>query len=137
MLTWWSVIAARALAVLTAKFYGKKVVMLLNSVGPFRTFVGLARVPSTRQCIALSASFRKRQLHALNYILCYSSAATSSLSNLINRGHPNITWQTSPMKNPCHARQFAQHLRTQTISNHPTPLTIRVESSEAAPIPNR
>jgi hypothetical protein len=32
---------------------------------------------------------------------------------------------------------FAQHLQTQIISNHPTPLTIRVESNEASPIPDR
>jgi colanic acid/amylovoran biosynthesis protein len=40
ILTWWSVILARAWAVLVAKYYGKRVVMFPNSIGPFRTIIG-------------------------------------------------------------------------------------------------
>jgi colanic acid/amylovoran biosynthesis protein len=39
-LTWWSVILSRTWAVLLAKFYGKRVIMFPNSVGPFKTIIG-------------------------------------------------------------------------------------------------
>lgn len=40
MITWWTIIFQRMLEVLIAKYFGKPVVMLPNSIGPFRTVVG-------------------------------------------------------------------------------------------------
>ena len=40
LLTWWSMLASKTWKILVAKWLGKKVVMLPNSVGPFRTVVG-------------------------------------------------------------------------------------------------
>lgn len=41
ILTWWSMLLARTWDVLIAKFLGKPVVMFPNSIGPFRTWLGL------------------------------------------------------------------------------------------------
>ena len=40
ILTWWSMLFERTVEVLVAKSFGRPVVMLPNSVGPFRTWVG-------------------------------------------------------------------------------------------------
>jgi polysaccharide pyruvyl transferase WcaK-like protein len=40
LLTWWSMLASKTWKVLVAKWLGKPVVMLPNSVGPFRTAIG-------------------------------------------------------------------------------------------------
>ena len=41
VLTWWSMLFSRTWDVLIAKFLGRRVVMFPNSVGPFRTWLGL------------------------------------------------------------------------------------------------
>jgi len=38
--TWWSILFERTLEVLMAKFFNKPVIMLPNSIGPFKTYVG-------------------------------------------------------------------------------------------------
>lgn len=40
IITWWSMLFSRAWQILVAKFFGKPVVVLPNSVGPFRTSIG-------------------------------------------------------------------------------------------------
>ena len=39
--TWWSILFERTLEILIAKFFGKPVIMFPNSIGPFKTRVGL------------------------------------------------------------------------------------------------
>ena len=41
ILTWWSMLLSRTWDVLTSRFLGKRVVMFPNSVGPFRTWLGV------------------------------------------------------------------------------------------------
>lgn len=40
IMTWWSMLVPRTMAVLVARFLGKPVVMFPNSIGPFRTRIG-------------------------------------------------------------------------------------------------
>ena len=41
ILTWWSMLLSRTWDILTSRFLGKRVVMFPNSVGPFRTWLGV------------------------------------------------------------------------------------------------
>jgi len=54
IMTWWSMLVPRTMAVLVARFLGKPVVMFPNSIGPFRTRIGrfLSRLALNRcDCI--------------------------------------------------------------------------------------
>lgn len=54
IMTWWSMLVPRTMAVLVARFLGKHVVMFPNSIGPFRTRIGrfLSRLALNRcDCI--------------------------------------------------------------------------------------
>lgn len=54
ILTWWSMLFERTVEILVAKSLGKPIVMLPNSVGPFRTWIGrfLSRL-SLNKCSAI------------------------------------------------------------------------------------
>jgi len=54
ILTWWSMLYERTVEVLVAKSFGRPVVMLPNSVGPFRTWVGrfLSRI-ALNSCVSI------------------------------------------------------------------------------------
>jgi len=55
ILTWWTLLTSRTLDVLVAKFYGKRVVMFPNSVGPFKTIFGriLSKLALNSCCLIL------------------------------------------------------------------------------------
>lgn len=79
-LTWWSMLFSRTWDVLAAKLLGKRIVMFPNSVGPFRTWLGLL--------------IGKLALSKCDFILVREPISLGVVNSLGIRSHKRLTSDT-------------------------------------------